>query len=115
VLRHSTLLLLEAVLVLGLLEDLAQGWLLTHAGWSPFLRVGAGIALTLALLGGVSLLVQRQLVAGLRTTHAIHRRLRVPKVVFHAVVLSAIFVAYAWLWEEETGAFSACRALLPGF
>ena len=111
--RHSSLVLVEAVLVLGLLQELAQGWLLGRADVSPFLRVAAGMALSLGLLAGVALLVQRQIVAGLRTTHAIGRRLPVPKVAIHAVVLVAIFVGYAWLWEEETGALTAFWALLP--
>lgn len=109
--RHSSMVLLEAVLVLGWLEELAQGALLTRTEVPPFARVAAAMALSLTLLGGVALMVQRQIVAGLRTTHRMTRG--VPKLVAHILVLAAIFVAYAWLWDDETGALSTLVGLIP--
>jgi len=29
-------------------------------------------------------------------------------------MLTAIFVGYAWLWEAQTGAFTACERLVTG-
>lgn len=114
-LRHSSLVLVEAVLVLGLLQELAQDWVLQRGEVPPMVRVAAGMALSVTLVAGAALIVQRQIVVGLRTTHAITRKLplRVPKLVVHIVVLTGIFLGYAWLWEAETGALSACFALLP--
>jgi hypothetical protein len=53
---------------------------------------------------------------GLARTHDVVRRLPipVPMLAVHAAVLLGLFLAYAWWWDDRTGALRATLGLVSG-
>lgn len=111
---RRNLLLLEAVLLVGLakeaLEDGVLAWEVLH----PLVRVALGIAVTVGTLGGLLVVFEQQIRRGLEKTHEAVQRLPVPtpELGVHVVFLVGIFFAYAWFWDDRTGALHAARVLL---
>lgn len=103
------LILLETVLVVGLLEELAEdavlAWDLVH----PLVRVLIAIGLVVGAFGGMVLVFQDYVRRGVARTHDAVRRLPIPVPMLgvHALALLGLFLAYAWMWDARTGALAA--------
>lgn len=111
---RRNLLLLETVLLVGLAKEALEDGVLALPAVHPLIRVALGIAVTVGTLGGLLVLFEQQIRRGLEKTHDAVQRLPVPTPEFavHLAVLGAIFFAYAWFWDDRTGALDATRALL---
>lgn len=98
--------LLEAVLLLGLVEEGLEEWLLSYTALPAPVRVLAAMTLSLGLLGGMAVLVRKHLASGLQVTEKAVRRLPVPlpRIALHGALLTAIFLGYAWVWNDDADA-----------
>jgi len=99
-LRHRGLIAAEAVLLVGVLKDMLGVQLKASAlpGWAKVLLV---MGLTLGLLGGLFLAVQKLTTRGVAKTHEVMQALPlpVPLLAIHIAVLAGLFVLYARLLE----------------
>ena len=103
--HYRRLVLAEAILTGGLLQILAQEWLLSHHGVPPWTRVLVGMLLVLGLLGGLLVFGQRYLARAIDQTHRATKRLpmAVSGLLVHCVILLALFVGYASVWGDDVG------------
>lgn len=107
-LDHRALVLSEAVLAVGLLQELLENWILALPDVPPLLRVVAAIAVVVGTLGGMMLVLRDRMHEWIAGTHdALQARLSVPSVVLHALFLLTLFAGYCWLWDDQTGALGA--------
>jgi len=103
-LSHRQLLFVEAVLLVGLGKEGLEWMVLEASGLPAIYRVLLGMFVVASTLGGLVYAAQGRLLSGLDRTHkALRRRVPVPQLLFHALALSAIFLAYAVFWDQETG------------
>lgn len=111
---HRALVLSEAVLAVGLLQELLEAWILSLPTVPPLLRVVAAVAVVVGTLGGMMLILRRRLQDWISGTHQqLTKRLPLPSVLAHATILLGLFLGYCWLWDEETGALSMMWRVLP--
>ena len=114
-LDHQGFLMWEALMAVGLVQELVVGWILTLNQIPPMLRVTAGVAVVVGTLGGLALIVRRQTVRGLGSTHRVVRKwIPLPRLGLHALILFGLFLGYAWLWDEQTGALGWIWRTLAG-
>jgi hypothetical protein len=113
-LDNRKLVLLETVMLVGLLEEIAEDGVLAWDILHPVVRVLLAIGLVVGAFGGMVLVFERYVHRGIERTHDVVRRLPlpVPMVVVHVSVLLSIFLAYAWWWDARTGALDAIARLL---
>jgi hypothetical protein len=114
VLDQRKLVLLETVLLVGLLEEMAEDAVLAWDIVHPLVRVLIAIGLVVGAFGGMVLVFQDYVRRGVARTHEAVRRLpiRVPVLAVHALALLGLFLAYAWMWDARTGALGSIRALV---
>ena len=111
---HRALVLSEAVLAAGLIQELLEAWILSLPTVPPMLRVLAAVAVVVGTLGGMMLAMRERLQDWISGTHnTLTSRLPLPSLLAHAAILVALFGGYCWLWDDETGALNALWALLP--
>ena len=110
---HRALVLSEAVLAAGLIQELLEAWILSLPTVPPMLRVVAAVAVVVGTLGGMMLAMRQRLQDWIKGTHdTLTSRLPLPSLLAHLVILLTLFLGYCWLWDDETGALSAVWALL---
>ena len=104
-LRHRSLVVTEAMLLVGLGQLFFNDWLLAHPDISPALRVVLGMAMVLGGFGGVLVWARHYLARTIADTHSIVRAipLPTPKWVFHAGALGALYVGYSIYWSAKVG------------
>ncbi len=113
-LDHRALVLSEAVLAVGLLQEFLENWILSLPTVPPMLRVAAAVAVVVGTLGGMMLALRQRLQDWIKGTHdTLTTRLPLPGLLSHLAVLAALFLGYCWLWDEQTGALAAVWRLLP--
>jgi hypothetical protein len=113
-LDNRKLVLLETVMLVGLLEEIAEDGVLAWDILHPLVRVLLAVGLVVGAFGGMVLVFEQYVHRGIERTHDVVRRLPlpVPMVVVHVLVLVSIFLAYAWWWDARTGALDAIARLL---
>ena len=107
-LRHRSLIVTEAMLLVGLGQLLFNDWLLIHPDISPALRVMLGMAMVLGSFGGVLFWARRYLARTIADTHSFVRALPfpTPKWLFHSVALGALYLGYSFYWSAKIGGVS---------
>ena len=107
-LRHRSLIVTEAMLLVGLGQLLFNDWLLAHPEIEPSLRVLIGMAMVLGSFGGVLFWARRYLARTIADTHSFVRALPfpTPKWLFHTVALAALYVGYSFYWASKIGGVS---------
>lgn len=112
-LNHQSLVVSEAVLCVGLAQELLESWVLGLEQVPPMLRVLAGIGVVVGTLGGLMLWLRAHVERGLAETHSvITSRLPLPGILAHGLFVFGLFCAYAWLWDDQTGALGALWRLM---
>ncbi len=107
-LDHRALVLSEAVLAVGLLQELLESWILQLGAVPPVVRIIAAVAVVVGTLGGMMILLRKRLQDWISGTHgALTSRLPLPSVLAHALIFGVLFLGYCWLWDAETGALGA--------
>ena len=102
---HRAFLAWEAVMAVGLFQETMVAWILDQQEVPPMLRVTASVAIVVGTMGGLVIAMRRQAVKRLDQTHkTVRRMVPLPRLLFHLLVLTALFLGYAWLCDEETGA-----------
>jgi hypothetical protein len=110
---HRGLLISEAVMAVGLLQEVLEHWVLGLETIPPLLRVLAGVGIVVGTMGGLLLVVRKSIQKGLKTTHsAVSQITPLPSVVVHLGIVSLLFLGYAIQWDEQTGALTALWSLL---
>ncbi len=99
-LRHRTLLAAEGVLLIGVLQELMQRWVL-HYQLENTLKVAFIMLATVGVIGLLLVMVQAMIIRSLAKTHDVVKSMPVPMpvVVLHVAVFIALFYLYAWMWE----------------
>lgn len=111
---QRALVLSEAVLAAGLLQELLEAWILSLPTVPPMLRVLAAVAVVVGTLGGMMLVLRKRLQDWIKGTHdTLTSRLPLPSILAHLAILTSLFLGYCWLWDDETGALAAVWRLLP--
>jgi hypothetical protein len=107
------LVLLETVLLVGLVEEMAEDGVLAWDILHPLVRVLLAIGLVVGAFGGMVLVFEQYVHRGIERTHDVVRRLPipVPMIGIHVLVLLGIFLGYAWWWDARTGALHAIEEL----
>lgn len=106
--NHRALVLSEAVLATGLIQELLEAWILSLPSVPPLLRVLGAVAVVVGTLGGMMLAMRKRLQDWISGTHGtITSKLPIPGLLAHAAILLGLFAGYCWLWEDETGALSS--------
>ena len=95
-LTHRGLVAVEAVLLVGVLKDVAVS-LARGAAWPNYGKVLFAMAVTVGLFGGLFLFVEKTTARTVATTYKAVRTLSLvlPYWLLHVVVLAALFLLYA--------------------
>ncbi len=96
-LRHSTLIAIEAVLVVGWLKDQANQLVMASQRLPDWAKVLFVMAVTAGILGALLYVIERITRRGVAKTHEIVRTvaLPMPYLVVHLCVLIALYFLYA--------------------
>lgn len=88
----------EAVLLVGWLKGLMEGWVKASAlpGYGKVLFIMAG---TVGLLGGLFWIIERTTQSGVERAHGLVHGFPLPYVAVHGAVLAALF----WLYASQQG------------
>jgi hypothetical protein len=107
------LVLLETVLLVGLVEEMAEDAVLAWDLLHPLVRVLLAIGLVVGAFGGMVLVFEQYVRRGIERTHEVVRRLPVPvpMIGVHVLVLLGLFLGYAWWWDARTGALESIAEL----
>jgi hypothetical protein len=99
-LRHRTLLATEAVLIVGVVQELMQRWVmkqdLANAAKVLFVMLS-----TIGIIGLVLVIVRTLVLRSLEKTHQVAKAMFLPMAVsvMHVLILVSIFYLYAYVWE----------------
>lgn len=107
----------EAVLLVRLVEEIAEDRIVTFAllpGWARILLV---MLLFVGAFGSLFLLMHRAVATRIEHAHDAVQQLPVPTPRFavHGLILLAIFIAYAWWYGPETHALPEIYAYFQRF
>ena len=110
---HRALLLTEGVMAVGLLQEVLEAWVLGMDNIPPMLRVVAAIGVVVGTMGGLIMVVQRSIQKGLKSTHHVATQIiPLPSILVHMSIVFLLFIGYALLWDEQTGALAAMWRIL---
>lgn len=95
---HRSLVAVEALLVVGLIETIAEDAVVAQTDLPNWAKVLFSMVLVVGLFGGLMLLFERWAQRGIDRTHGVVKSLPVPTPVLaiHGALLVAIFFGYAW-------------------
>ncbi len=95
-LTHRRLIVLEALLLVGVLEMAAEDRIVA-SGFPDELKVVFVMLLVLGFFGSLLIVVERAAKSGLGTTHRTIQSLPIPtpRIFIHALLLFGLFLAYA--------------------
>ena len=103
--QGRALMVSEALLAIGLMQEAMESAILGLQHVDPILRVLAAVAVSMGTLGGLMLWLRRKFQNSLKGTHdAIQRRLYIPSLLIHVLFVTGLLLGYAALWNEDTGA-----------
>jgi len=90
--------MLEALLLIGALETLAEDQLLAST-YPPWVKVFFSMALVVGLFGGLLLATQRVAAGGLERTRGVVQALPLPatQLLLHLGIFAALYLLYAWI------------------
>lgn len=99
-LRHRTLLATEAVLIIGVFQELMQRWVMKQE-LPNTLKVMFVMLATVGIIGLLLVIVQTLVIRSLEKTHEVAKAMFVPLAVMimHGVILLSIFYLYAYVWD----------------
>lgn len=99
-LRHRSLVTAEAVLLVGVLQQLLSQWLATQV-MPNAARVALTMAMVLGLLGSIVVVVRVIAMKGVHHTHAVAKALPIPAATWlaHAAAFAALYLLYAIVWH----------------
>ncbi len=113
-LSHRRLILTEALLIAGLAQMAAHGWIITQSELPALLRVLLSMALVVGVFGGLFLVFQQSVTWGLDKTVATARRTGlVTHVLPHMVLLAGLFWGYALFWGLDGPVLRELLAVVP--
>jgi len=96
---HRRLILTEALLIAGLAQMAAHGWIVAQSQLPGAVRVVLSMALVVGVFGGLLVVFQRSVSWGLNQTVATIRRTGlVTHVLPHILLLTGLFWGYARFW-----------------
>ncbi len=99
-LKHRALLAGEAILVVGVIQELVQRQM-NHLGLPPHGKVLWIMACTLGVLGVLLLVVQTVIKRSLAKTHDVVQGIPLPMpfLLVHAALYVGLFYLYAFVWD----------------
>jgi hypothetical protein len=99
-LRHRALLTGEAILVVGVVQEIIQRQV-NHLAWPNYGKVLWIMACTLGVLGVLLLAIRQLIKRGLAKTHDVVQAMPLPLPVLltHVAFYVALFYLYAWVWS----------------
>jgi hypothetical protein len=111
---HRRLILTEALLIAGLAQMTAHGWIVAQSHLPAILRVLLSMALVLGVFGGLIVLFQRSVSWGLDQTVATIRRTGLATHVLpHILLLGGLFWSYARFWGLDGLILRELLAAIP--
>ena len=96
---HRRLILTEALLIAGLAQMSAHGWIVAQSQLPAVVRVVLSMALVIGVFGSLLVIFQRSVSWGLdQTVATIRRASRVTHVLPHMALIIGLFWGYARFW-----------------
>ena len=99
-LRHRAILAAETVLLVGIVQELLEGWVLSIQV-SNVVKVLFVMAATVGIIGMLLVVVQLLIERSLAGTHQMAKSLPLPMAVYvvHVAILIVLYYLYAYMWQ----------------